>query len=96
MKKLLTASVLLFLSATAAQANEYPSEETVRFALNCMAQLRRMRTCTLVYAAMTIYVQLCPIVNMRKALLTSEIRQCLEKRAVFFVITSAVKSFTKF
>ena len=39
MKKLLTASVLLFLSATAAQANEYPSEETVRYALNCMAEL---------------------------------------------------------
>ena len=39
MKTILAAISLLALSTSAAYADEYPSEQTVRFALNCMAEL---------------------------------------------------------
>lgn len=39
MKKILAAIALFACTTPAVYADEYPSEETVRFALNCMTQL---------------------------------------------------------
>ncbi len=39
MRKLLAVMMFLAFNATTAYADEYPSEETVRYALNCMQQL---------------------------------------------------------
>ena len=39
MKKLFASMVLFFLGTCSVLANEYPTEETVRYALNCMSKM---------------------------------------------------------
>lgn len=65
MKNVLYAAVLLCLGTTAAQANEYSSEETVRFALNCMAELGGQTDENL-------YACLCRYDNIRAAMTFSD------------------------
>ena len=97
MKKLLISISLLLFGGMPVMADEYTTEETVRYAMNCMAEMggqtdENLYTCTCRYdnirANMTFS-------DYEEGYTLKEIKKCPEKKVLLSEIINAAKDFMK-